>query len=454
MKQVVSISLGPKAADYEFETEFLGHDFSIRRLGTDGDPDKVLELLLKWDGKADAIGLGSMKFPNAIGPKHVLQRRAEKLRMLSERVKTPVTMGSALRSVVHEWSLRHVEFVFGNYFDNARVLFFSGLANHKIARVMSEFTENLTFADPILENGISKFIKSVKDLELYASGVHEILKWAPTKKFSANFMPARLWNIHLLRKAMQQAQVIVTPHYDFYRYLEHATLEELGGKTIITSCAYDDRVTFLQERGVDVIIDTAPKILEKVVGLNVLEAMMLAALGKKQDQIIDDDLLEIISDQNMAPRVVYPSGTPKRVNRFAFVIHPLSQEFLKKEKAVDIVSQFAPPLNGAADGKDLKPPFQGQHNGLGQTGVGHLGRKSDIFHLRVAGQLDFTGLDDQHVRALGHVFGRQVQGTGHVRNHAAGLDPHDVQNGLAGAGSRRDNDIHIRQVAVRPRGDM
>ena len=359
MKQVVSISLGPKTADYELETEFLGHDFSIRRIGTDGDLNRVMELLLQWDGKADAIGLGSMRFPNAIGPKYVLERRAEKIRLLSDRVNTPVTMGSALRNVVHEWSIRHVEFVFGKYFNNARVLFFSGLANHKIARVMSEFTENLTFADPILENGISKFIKSVRDLELYASGVHEILKWVPSKKFSANFMPARLWNIHLMKKAMQQAQVIVAPHYDFYRYMEHATLEELGGKTIITSCAYDDRVTFLQERGVDVVIDTAPKVLEKVVGLNVLEAMMLAALGKKQDQITDDDLLEVISDQHMAPRVVYPSGTPKRVNRFAFVIHPLSQEFLKKEKAVDIVSQFAPPFFMDAVEKVIAyaPPF-------------------------------------------------------------------------------------------------
>ena len=359
VKQVVSISLGPKAADYELETEFLGHEFSILRLGTDGDLEQMMELLLQWDGKADAIGLGSMRFPNAIGPKYLLERRAEKLRLLSDRVNTPVTMGSALRNVVHEWSIRHVEFVFGKYFDNARVLFFSGLANHKIARVMSEFTENLTFADPVLENGISKFITSLKDLELYASGVHEILKWVPSKKFSANFMPARLWNIHLIKKAMQQAQVIVAPHYDFYRYLEHATLDELGGKIIITSCAYDDRVTFLRERGVDVIIDTAPKVLEKVVGLNVLEALMLSALGKKQDQITDDDILELICEQNMAPRVVYPSGTPKRVNRFAFVIHPLSQEFLKKEKSLDMVSRFAPPLFMDAVEKVIAyaPPF-------------------------------------------------------------------------------------------------
>ena len=61
MKQVVSISLGPKTADYELETEFLGHDFSIRRIGTDGDLNRVMELLLQWDGKADAIGLGALQ---------------------------------------------------------------------------------------------------------------------------------------------------------------------------------------------------------------------------------------------------------------------------------------------------------------------------------------------------------------------------------------------------------
>jgi len=359
VKQVVSISLGSTKTDYEFETEFLGVPVSVKRFGTDGDLDTFLELLLKWDGKADAIGLGSMRFPNAIGPKHVVQRRSDRLRRLSERVNTPVTMGSALRSVVHEWAIRHVEFVFGHYFDNARVLFLSGMANYKVAKVLSEFTENLTFADPLIENGISKFLKSLKDLELYASGIHEILKWVPSKKLSDSVMPVRAYNAHLLRKAMRDAHILAVPHSDFYKHLEETTLEELGGKTVITSCAYDDRVVFLRDRGVDVVIDTAPKVTERVVGLNVLEAMIIAVLGKHQDELTDDDLLEIICEQQMAPRVVYPSGTPKRTNRFAFVIHPLSQEFLKKEKALDIVSQLAPSFVMDAVEKAIAyaPPF-------------------------------------------------------------------------------------------------
>jgi len=58
-----------------------------------------------------------------------------------------VTLGSALRDVSFEWSLRYIEYKFGNYFDEARVLFLSGMSNYRIARVMSEFTDNLTFAD-------------------------------------------------------------------------------------------------------------------------------------------------------------------------------------------------------------------------------------------------------------------------------------------------------------------
>jgi len=359
VKQIVSISLGPKSGDYEFDTEFLRQDFNIKRFGTDGDMDKAVELLLKWEKKADAIGLGSMKFPYAVGSRSPVEKHTEKLDMLSSRIQTPVTMGSALRNVAHEWSLRHIEFEFGDYFNNARVLFLSGMSNYQIAKVMSEFTDNLIFADPVLKNGISKFLTSLKDLDMYAGGVHEVLKLVPSKSLSASVTPIRKWNEYIMRKAMQKAQIIVVPYYGFYRYLENSTLEELGGKTIITSSAYDDRIGFLKDRGVDVIIDPTPKVLERVVGLNVLEALVLAALGKRQDQITDDDLLEIISDQRMDPRVVYPSGNSKRVNRFVFVIHPLSQEFFKKEKALDLVSKVAPPqiMDAVEKVMAYSPPF-------------------------------------------------------------------------------------------------
>ena len=342
MKQIISISLGPSGEDYEFDAEFMNQKFTIRRFGTDGDIDRAADLLKRWDGKAEAIGLGNFREPYAVGPRRLMMRHQDKIKWLTSRMTSPVTTGSALRDVSFEWSLRHIEFEFGNYFNNSRVLFLSGMVNYKIARVMSEFTDNLTFADPLLESGIPKFLKSLGDLELYAKGAHELLKWVPGKQVSSAMIPLRAWNELLLRKAMRKAHVIVVPYYDFDRFVKNCTIEDLSGKTILTTTAYDERVKYLKERGVNVVIDTTPKILERVVGVSVLEALIIAALGKKQGELMDDDLLELISELKMDPRVIYPSGEQKRINRFAYVIHPLSQDFFKYVKPIDTLSRIVP----------------------------------------------------------------------------------------------------------------
>ena len=63
MKQVISISLGSSNNDYEFQTTFLGQKFKIKRIGTNGDYDKAVDLLVQLDAETDAFGLGSVKLP-------------------------------------------------------------------------------------------------------------------------------------------------------------------------------------------------------------------------------------------------------------------------------------------------------------------------------------------------------------------------------------------------------
>jgi predicted amino acid dehydrogenase len=357
MKRVICISLGSSKYDYEFNTEFLGQDFHVKRIGTDGDLRKAEALLVKWDRAADAFGIGSVKFPYTIGPKRLTEERTRQIENISKRIKTPVTTGANLRKVTFEWSIHHIQYNLNGFFTNARILVLSGMANYNLAKIISEYTDNITFADPILEHGIPKFLNSIKELELYANGVHEVLKYAPGKRLATSTMPIKTWNEYILRKAMQKNTMIMVPYHEFDEYLKVAGLEELGKKIVITSTVYDARVDFLRKRGVDMIIDNTPRILERVVGVNVLEAMIIAALGKPSAKITDDEFMEIISDQHLEPKIIYPQGEPRRINRFAFVIHPLSQNDFKKEKAVGMFTKIPGFVDTLEKVMAYSPPF-------------------------------------------------------------------------------------------------
>jgi predicted amino acid dehydrogenase len=359
VKRIIQISLGPSLDDNEFDTQFLDQSFHVQRFGTDGDLKLASDLLLQWNKKADAIALGGVPMANTSGPKAKVSEDLAKLLKLGAKLQTPVTSGSTLRKVGQEWSLRHIQFKFGNnYFNNARVFFFSGMASHSIARVMAEYTGNLKFADPLLGSGVPKFINSLKDLDIYTSHLQRALSWIPGKEFVATSEPVRSMTDYLMRQAIQKAHILVVPHAEFFKFLDSYTIEDLNKKTVITATAYDDRVDYLKDKGVNVIIDTTPKLLKNVVGVSVLEALLMVALDVKQGEGQDDELLEVISNMQMEPRVIYPSGQATRVNRFAYIVHPPTQEDLKRVKPIEVISDMAPGLmNVVEKAMAYSPPF-------------------------------------------------------------------------------------------------
>ena len=338
MKTVISISLGSTSQDFEFTTRLLGEKLHVRRLGTDGSTAKAIKLLKHWERHADAIGLGVVKDSYRIGARRLIDAKSADLARLARVVtRVPVTTGARLGDIFLEWAVRHTQTELGHYFDNANVLFFSGMANYKLAMSMSEYTDNLLFADPLLQLGVPKLLTSLDALGLYASGAHYVSDWTPPR-----VMPVALikkWTRYVLGKAMNQATMVVAPVHE----LDDFGLEELAGKTIITSNVNDARLASFKDRGVNMVIDGAPVLAGHVLGPEMLDAMILAASGKAPDDILEDDILEIITGLQMTPRILYPNGF-RRVNRFAFVIHPLSQEYFKKVKPIELLSRVSPPL--------------------------------------------------------------------------------------------------------------
>jgi predicted amino acid dehydrogenase len=353
MKHIVSISLGSSSLDYSFKTRFLGENFTVERQGTDRDAKQAAQLIKEKRADADAIGLGMVREHYTVGTDHFVRPETRKLEKLSSD--TPITTGARLREIVQEWTLRSAQMELGNIFSNARVLFLSGTINYRLASILSEFTDNLTFADPVAQFGLPNLLTSLRALELYATGSHPILRFESGKDLVPSIAPFQFFNHLVLRRAVKEAHVVVAP----YEQLRHYGQDELDGKTVITSTVSDERLQELREKGVRLVLDCSIQPFKHTVGLNVIEAMVMAALDKPADEISHDDYLEIFTDLELKPRLLYPIPGRKQINRFAFVIHPLSQQYLNHLKPLEMMSKVSPKpvMNLVEKAVAYTPPF-------------------------------------------------------------------------------------------------
>jgi predicted amino acid dehydrogenase len=322
MKKVVGVTMGSSKKDFSFETDFLGQRFKVQRLGADRDNKQAWELLRRQQANADAIGLGEVADHCHVGTTTIVNRETQRLLQVVTRV--PVTTGAKLRRLLQVRAVRHVQKELGHYFNNNLVLFLSGMRNYEIAVALSDYTKNLSFADPVFQAGSPVLLSSLTQLELYAKG-NEVMSgrrpWRMLEKSLAGLKNMRVAN------AVGKSHVIVG-NYDEIRAV--GSLGNLEGKTLITSAVDDEQFNFYKQCKVNLVIDISPKLFDRVVGISLLEAMILAKLDRSADELADEEFEEIIDELDLKPRLLHPTGHFRNIRRFAFVVHPLSQEFIKK----------------------------------------------------------------------------------------------------------------------------
>jgi predicted amino acid dehydrogenase len=321
MKKVVTVTLGSSKRDFEFKTEFLGQSFSVRRMGADQDTGKAWELMRRQQATADAIGLGEISDHYHVGLRTVVNKETQRLTNVVTRV--PVTTGATLRRLLQVRAVRYVQKELGHYFNNNLVLFLSGMRNYDMAVAMSDYTKNLSFADALFQTGAPTMLGSLEQLELYAKGSNFMLSGK-----TGQMLEGALSGL----KNKFVADVVVKSHVIVGTFAEIKAVgnaTNLDGKTIITSAVTDERMAFFTKCKVNLVIDVSPKLFPEVVGINTIEAMILAALEKPQEEVSDDDFDEILTELHVTPRLLHPTGTFRNIRRFAFVIHPLSQNYIK-----------------------------------------------------------------------------------------------------------------------------
>ncbi|WP_372981030.1 dehydrogenase [Marinobacter sediminum] len=358
MKTVVSVSQGSSDFDYEIETEFLGQNFRVIRLGADGDLGRAESLLESVRDQADAIGLSMVHDHYQVGKERLRHPDTERLEACVPD--KPVTTGAGLRGILQEWAIRHTQSELSHFFDNARVLFLNGQAGYRIAKAVAEHTDNLMFADPYIDLGVPRLLTSLGQLETY-TGLTGPLLFRPAAAATLTSMRrSPLYRLgeglvkDSLNHAVENSHVIVAGMTDLADFSQKL----LDGKTIITSRVTESGLDWMRSRRVAMVVDYSPWLDDRPVGMNVMEAMISAVLSRSPGQLKPDDYLRVIEALGIKPRILYPLGY-RRVNRFAFVIHPLSQQYLTKTPPLDWIASVSPPavMNLVEKAVAYTPPF-------------------------------------------------------------------------------------------------
>ena len=351
---VVNVSLTGPERDHDTTVTFLDRSFRLVRAGTSGDVDAARQLVEQWAATADAIAVTGVREARAVGLYDGELDAIDAIKRATTQV--PVSDGHTLGDVLQEWAIRHLQTELPGYLSNARTVVLGGLNHDRTTRLLREFTDNIEFADPLLRFDLPARVAGNPLLGLAVASalwpVHQLP--APVKaKIQA---PGTGLSHALARRAARDADVVVATYDELVGF----GLEDLAGKTLISSAVSDDRLIELGERGVDMVLDSVPQPFPVTVTAAVLEAMMAAVVGG--GRLTNDDMLDMIVSAGLEPRVLYPNGW-RRKSRFAFVIHPLSQTFFTKIEPLGTITRLSPPIVNDVIEKAVAyaPPFTYSH---------------------------------------------------------------------------------------------
>lgn len=298
MKRVVSVSLGSSTRDHQAHVELLGEEFDISRVGTDGKLDAAIAKVHELDGKVDAIGLGGIDVYLYAG-KHRYALR-DGLRLLEAAKITPVVDGSGLKNTLEREAVRYMQEELGIDLRDKKILMVSALDRFGMAQALVDAGADVLFGDFIFALDLDKPVK----------GLHEFEEMAEKYLPDACKLPFQFF--YPTGKKQEKPPQPKYPQYyhdaeiiagDFH-FMRQFMPDDLNGKIVLTNTVTERDVDELRKRGVKMLITTTPDFQGRSFGTNVVEAALLALLGKRWDEVTPADYERVLHQLHLKPRVV------------------------------------------------------------------------------------------------------------------------------------------------------
>jgi hypothetical protein len=298
VKRIVSVSLGSSTRDHRAVVNLLGEDFDISREGTNGKLDAAIARVQALDGTVDAIGLGGIDVYLYAGSKRYALR--DGVRLLNAAKLTPVVDGSGLKNTLERAAVRFMQEELGISLRGKKVLMVSALDRFGMAQALVDAGADVLFGDFIF--ALDKDI-AVRDLQTFEEMAEKYLPDACKLPFQF-FYPTG--------KKQERPPEPKYPEYyaeadivagDFH-FMRQFMPERLEGKIVLTNTVTPANIDELRDRGVKMLVTTTPDFGGRSFGTNVVEAALVALLGKRWEDVTPGDYERVLRDLHLHPRVI------------------------------------------------------------------------------------------------------------------------------------------------------
>jgi len=350
MKQVAVIHLD--SDDSEETVRFLGQEIRLVYRGCDGDTEKARALIGEFDGQVDAIALQAMPSALQLGPAQAPHEVGAGL--LRAARQTPIVDGGGIRTGLERWGVILADRAEPGIFAHKRVLLVPGLNHNGLVQALERRASVVQFADPFIYFGWLRLpgVGSGATLNRVARAQIDLLKDAPFRRiYPKPGEPRRERSLLPFKKA----DVLVGDIGPILRYGP----DDLRRKTIVVNHADEADIEELRRRGASIAVTMMPSLREDdPLGrwpASVIEAVLVALRPDPGARCSEDTYLDMLADLHWSPCVRHLQPEDAGINRFAFVIHPLSLRFIHNhplfrltrylpDRLVEAVAAHVPPM--------------------------------------------------------------------------------------------------------------
>ncbi|MCO5192384.1 MAG: serine carboxypeptidase [Anaerolineae bacterium] len=309
MNKIVVLHFRPTERRTE-AIRLLDNTISVEHIGCDKDLAVMSAHISDFDGKVDAIALEGVAKTLRIGSDRVTHVEGAKLFAIAQE--TPVVDGSGVRAAMERWALRLADDNQPGIWSRKQILLVPSLNHSGLTKAFRQYTEEVHAADARIYDPNAPILFSLKRMA--------------DQSFRLIFPAAGTAGVKRDEEMFKSADIIAGDMGAIRRY----SPASLKSKTIVTEYATDEDVADLQSRNASVLVTTMPSLTDNDLaehGAAVFEAALVSIREDQSAPLSEDTYLNLMADLNWSPGMRFLSDDAG-INRFAFVIHPLSIKFI------------------------------------------------------------------------------------------------------------------------------